>query len=1026
MSVRACLYGGRMDREKQLQFAHTVGKVTLDILSAAGIGIPVGTVADKFVDYLSRKIREQDAAAAGDASARAAVRDLAMAAFRKPIPPERLMRGSEATLLRAERKIVPFAGRDGALAEFDRWFDDDAPMKWRLLTGPSGRGKTRFMQHVVETYGEARGGRLLAGFIDLDGLSQTPEALAGFLSHEGEILIVVDYAERARAQTRAILKLALALMQAADAGAAVKVRVVLIARGLSEVWEQIGIEDEAIGAVMNSTEGLFDTEELTPLADTPESRRLEFVRAHVAFDKVLNLNASAEGRAPAEKEIPSLAPKPPRDDFREAVMIHLAALAAVQGGMRAEEMTDTRLLDWIVNRERREWLKRAEGVLSLPEAVRRRALDEAVGIVTLAAAASQEPDEARVTELLVACPRLSECATGEREAVAIMLHDLHPGEGGPIGLTPDLVGTYFLGRLEAGFFTSAFARLNEQEATNGLTKLNWLAQGWREPGERANPLGVDRIRAAIAGNPELALPVVIDVAQQSGDPIGAVAADIVRDLNDATVARHLEQTRGFPERTVALRELAVAVETILFEQESGERSEEGRIRRACRANNLSNRLGDLGRREAALAAIEEAVALDRELATTRPDAFTSDLAQSLNNLSNCLADLGRREAALAAIEEAVGLRRALAAARPDAFVPELAISLNNLSGCLADLGRREAALAAIEEAVALYRALAAARPDAFVPELATSLNNLSNRLSDLGRREAALAAIEEAVGLRRALAAARPDAFTPVLAISLNNLSNRLAALDRREEALAAIEEAVALYRALAAARPDAFVPELATSLNNLSGRLSDLDRREAALAAIEEAVGLRRALAAARPDAFTPVLANSLNNLSGRLSDLGRREEALAAIEEAVALYRALAAARPDAFTPGLADSLQNMAQRLAELDRLEEGLQCVTETEAIYRELAASLPGAFTGDWAWALAVQGEIILAADRADEAVEALAQGLTIVREQFQRLPQAFAFVPHYLQVYLSACEAAGIEPDEDVVDPIRQTLRPTP
>jgi hypothetical protein len=44
-------------------------------------------------------------------------------------------------------------------------------------------------------------------------------------------------------------------------------------------------------------------------------------------------------------------------------------------------------------------------------------------------------------------------------------------------------------------------------------------------------------------------------------------------------------------------------------------------------------LSNLGRREAALAAAEEAVALYRRLATDRPDAFIPDLATSLNTLA---------------------------------------------------------------------------------------------------------------------------------------------------------------------------------------------------------------------------------------------------------------------------------------------------------------------------------------------------------------------------------------------------------
>jgi hypothetical protein len=45
---------------------------------------------------------------------------------------------------------------------------------------------------------------------------------------------------------------------------------------------------------------------------------------------------------------------------------------------------------------------------------------------------------------------------------------------------------------------------------------------------------------------------------------------------------------------------------------------------------------------------------------------------SLNNLGAMLSNLGRREEALAATQEAVDIRRRLAQTRPDAFLPDLA------------------------------------------------------------------------------------------------------------------------------------------------------------------------------------------------------------------------------------------------------------------------------------------------------------------------------------------------------------------
>ena len=86
-----------------------------------------------------------------------------------------------------------------------------------------------------------------------------------------------------------------------------------------------------------------------------------------------------------------------------------------------------------------------------------------------------------------------------------------------------------------------------------------------------------------------------------------------------------------------------------------------------------------------------------------------------------LGDLGRREEALAATEEAARTYRELAAARPDAFGPDLAASLYNLSVRLGDLGRAEEALPAGQEAAHIYRELAARWPDAYDQELEQSL-----------------------------------------------------------------------------------------------------------------------------------------------------------------------------------------------------------------------------------------------------------------------------------------------------------------
>lgn len=133
-------------------------------------------------------------------------------------------------------------------------------------------------------------------------------------------------------------------------------------------------------------------------------------------------------------------------------------------------------------------------------------------------------------------------------------------------------------------------------------------------------------------------------------------------------------------------------------------------------------------REPAVKLTERLARYFRHLAERSQDVVAWDkAAASLTNLAIRLRDLGRREQALAAAEEAVQLYRTLAEAHPDAVTPDLAASLNNLASSLSELGRPEQAFVAAEEAADLYRTLAEARPDAFTPNLASSLNNSQPR-----------------------------------------------------------------------------------------------------------------------------------------------------------------------------------------------------------------------------------------------------------------------------------------------------------
>jgi tetratricopeptide (TPR) repeat protein len=787
-----------------------------------------------------------------------------------------------------------------------------------------------------------------------------------------------------------------------------KVRVALLARTAGEWWRQLQRDD---GTVEDLALASPDPIEVMPLVPALEERPQVVARAAHAF-------AAARGEQSAPE------PAPPGDyahpRYERALYLHVEALLQVLG----EEVGQDRPLARILDHERSAWWshwKEMAGVRAVGESAR-EAADDAVAAVTLVQGTSSRAE----TRALI------EAAAGpvERETVrhlVDLLHRLYRASDGRFAspLEPDLLGEELVREVltkDSGLLGRVLDREDERQARDALVVVGRLLLDVTLPlalaeevlrrvdAEKHLPVS---LRDAAATATERVLREHRAAHPEPGEAARAERARLLNNLSNrlADLGRREDALEAIEQAVDIRRKLADA------------RPDAFLPKLAMSLNNLSVSLADLGRREDALEAIEQAVDAYRKLADARPDAFLPDLARSLNNLSVHLADLGRREDALVAIEQAVDIRRKLADARPDAFLPDLAMSLNNLSTSLADLGRREDALVAIEQAVDIRRKLADARPDAFLPDLAMSLNNLSVHLADLGRREDALEAIEQAVDAYRKLADARPDAFLPDLASSLNNLSVRLAALGRREDALEAIEQAVDAYRKLADARPDAFLPDLAGSLNNLSLRLAALGRREDALVAIEQAVDAYRELADARPDAFLPDLATSLNNLSNRLAALGRREDGLVAIEQAVDIRRKLADARPDAFLPDLAGSLNNLSLRLADLGRREDALEAIEQAVDIRRKLADARPDAFLPDLAGSLANQSNRLAHLGRHEDARQSIEDAVRIYAPFFLRLPEAFVdWMRRMVRLYRARCEDAGTEPDTELLEPIERAL----
>ncbi len=420
-----------------------------------------------------------------------------------------------------------------------------------------------------------------------------------------------------------------------------------------------------------------------------------------------------------------------------------------------------------------------------------------------------------------------------------------------------------------------------------------------------------------------------------------------------------------------------------------------------------------GREAGPMTAAFAAAVAEELLGSDRRD---QDRPALLIGLSDALALLGRHGAALEAAEEAVasGGERSATAARVRA--------LRTLSARLAELGRAGAALKAAEEAVKAARALSIREPATGAPLLVLTLDDLSARLAKLERHGAALEAAEEAVKAARALSMREPATGAPLLVRALDGLSARLVTLGRHGAALEAAEEAVKTARGLPDLRAVADMHLLARALNDLSGRLEELGRFGPAVEAAEEAADMFRRLVMRDRLTYLPELARALSRLSALRSALGRHKGALEAMEEAIARQRELVGRNRALHLPRLADALVAWSGLLLGLGRHGRALEAAVEAVEYRRRLADQNPMHKAG-LADALVALARVQAALGRHGEAAAAITEALGVLKEPFLKWPEAYVeSMARALESYLEYNDAAGLEPDMKLVEPILEKI----
>ncbi|MCY1021359.1 tetratricopeptide repeat protein [Pyxidicoccus sp. MSG2] len=769
---------------------------------------------------------------------------------------------SPAALLNAHYRCFPFWGRKAELERLQAWCQSEEPASAWLIHARGGMGKTRLLVEVCEQL-RMQGWR--AGFL---AHSPRPERLEALLASAQDTLVVIDSAESEPGLPGYLELIAQKLREKRQG----RFRLVLLARSVGDWWSDIIARSKAINALLDSQVPM----ELPPLMEGSLAARQEL------FLEAVRCFASIRKRSGLGLVPPDLSD----EQFERVMYIHMAALAAVEG----RPSSAMGLIEGLLAHEERLWLARAHATATTEQA-RRSFLAQtrrAVTAFTLLGGASSQQE---VEELL------QQVNEEQDESLMLMLRDLYPGNprdswrASISGLEPDVMGDAMVLhtlRLEVDggrrLLEKVFSNADARALRNGFEVLGRLS---REHPDEAGPWIQWVLESDVPSRALAAFDAAKALAARGAHTrLGAYLAQVLEKEGTPLLAAQME-SMGFPADAVSLHDVMRWVTRTRLQNLEEEEGLEHLAERARLLNNLGSLQSESGRREEALATIEQAVKHYRAHAARQPELFQSDLALSLNNLGVMLRELGRMHEALAVTQEAVSLHSRLAQEQ-DASLPNLAMSLNNLGGVQWGLGQREQALKAFLEAVAISRNLAAKVPDAFLPSLAGGLNNLGNILQTLGRREEALMAAQEAVAISRNLAERNPETFLPSLAMGLNNLGIHLVELGRQEESSAAIREAVEIYRQLARRTPEAFQPDLARSLSNLGLLLNAQGAKEVALQAAHEALEIIWPYFERFPSAFAMQTNNILQNLLAWQSELklpttSRHQAQLDAVQKAL-----------------------------------------------------------------------------------------------------------------------------------------------
>lgn len=385
-------------------------------------------------------------------------------------------------------------------------------------------------------------------------------------------------------------------------------------------------------------------------------------------------------------------------------------------------------------------------------------------------------------------------------------------------------------------------RSDRQSRLSALTILTRLAQ--RGHADEWLRRGLSERLGSLA-------PIALDVAVETGDPIGRILAEELEKAGDGRilVQLYLLSNNNNYRDSLALHEVNRVVDGAILSdfvdvQDMPDSSPSG--------------LCELSRLLISADRLEEAVSVAERAVQAAKHGHQEHIALALSHLGAAQNLAGLSVEAMQNLRKSTNLYRKHATAGEPRWMAELARGLEDLAfsfGATCQHGKAEIAL---REALEIYRRLGCSRPTMTIAEESSGVSEHNHGLAESGDSESPYRrTVSRYVDLTH-------EWVSPLdqLARAWRNLGVALFERDRSEEAIAATREAAKILRELVEARPDRSERPLAEALGQLAFQLDASGLSTEGLAPAQESYEIFRRLAKERPG----LLAENLRQSSALL----------------------------------------------------------------------------------------------------------------------------------------------------------------